>query len=101
MKYWMFNMSEYIEVKVVPSSGRSECFIDENGFIKCFLKSAPEKGKANKELIMRIAYYLKVSKQLVCLAAGKALRHKLIKIETTLSKDEILSMFPKKVAEEK
>mgnify|MGYP001584778334 CR=1 FL=1 len=49
------NISKFIKnntlaVKVIPSAGRTE-LKEENARLKLYLKSAPEKDKANMELI--------------------------------------------------
>jgi len=44
-------MSLVFDLKVVPRSGRNKWVLDKSGKLKCYLKSPPEKGLANKELI--------------------------------------------------
>jgi uncharacterized protein (TIGR00251 family) len=39
-----------LRIKVKPSSNKNKIIKMENGVFKIWLKSAPEKGKANKEL---------------------------------------------------
>lgn len=39
-----------LRIKVKPSSNKNKIVKMENGVFKIWLKSAPEKGKANKEL---------------------------------------------------
>ena len=39
-----------LRIKVKPSSNKNKIVKMENGLFKIWLKSAPEKGKANKEL---------------------------------------------------
>ena len=39
-----------LRIKVKPSSNKNKIVKMENGVFKVWLKSAPEKGKANKEL---------------------------------------------------
>lgn len=39
-----------LRIRVKPSSNRNKIVRMENGLFKIWLKSAPEKGKANKEL---------------------------------------------------
>ena len=50
-----------IEVKVVPSSGKSECKLDKAGRLKCYLKSPPERNEANTELVKLFAKALKLT----------------------------------------
>jgi len=74
-----------IEIKVVPNAGRQSWQIDKNGILKCFLKSAPEKGKANKELVKFIARSLDVPQQEVEIIAGLSSRKKRIRISADLT----------------
>ena len=75
-------MALRIIIKVSPSSGKSMCQIDKNGTLKCFLKSPPEQGKANDELISLIAKKLDLSRGDVSIVLGKTARNKTILINT-------------------
>jgi len=77
-------------IKVVPSSGRSECILDKNGQLKCFLKSAPEKGKANKELIKLFADALSLARNQVEIVSGLTSRTKRIKIASDITWEQLL-----------
>jgi hypothetical protein len=88
-------MALIIEVKVVPSSGRSAWIIDKNGMIKCFLKEPPEKGEANKELIASLARILSCSRDDIEILSGKTSRKKKVKINSSLSYQELLTIFEK------
>ena len=83
-------MALVISVKVVPSSGKSAWQQDKNGQLKCFLKSAPEKGAANKELIKTLSKLLKVPQQDIEIVSGLIDRRKNIKIHTALTLEEFL-----------
>jgi uncharacterized protein YggU (UPF0235/DUF167 family) len=77
-------------IKVVPQSGRCGFVWDQKqSVLKCFLKSAPEKNKANDELIMLIAQTLGISRAAVSIMGGAASRRKMICIESTLSQEHI------------
>lgn len=78
-----------IELKVVPQSGRSELTIDKKGNLKAYLKSAPERGLANDEVIRLIATALKVPKTDIQIIYGLTNRLKRIKIISFLTKNEI------------
>ena len=80
-----------LEIKVTPSSGRSEICLDKKGNLKAFLKSPPEGGKANRELIKLIAKSLKCPQSAVSLIGGATYRNKKIKLDLHLSYQEILS----------
>jgi len=82
------NMPLLIEVKVVPLSGRQECTLGDDNVLKCFLKSAPEKGKANYELIKLFSKTLKIPQHFVKIVSGGMARKKRIKIETEMTLEE-------------
>jgi len=77
-------------IKVVPLSGRSRCVLDKNGQLKCFLKSAPEKGKANRELIKLISGVLSIAQNRVSIISGLTFRSKRIKIESDITWEQLL-----------
>jgi uncharacterized protein len=55
--------------------------IEVNGSeIIIYLRSKPEKGKANKELIERLASYFEVSKGKVQIISGLTSRNKVVEI---------------------
>jgi len=81
-------MAFTIEIKVVPLSGRQELQVDGNGMIKCFLKSAPEKGKANKELIKLLAQKFDIVQRDLEIVSGLTDRKKRIRILTSLTREE-------------
>lgn len=83
-------MALICEIKVVPSSGKSACKLDKNGMLKCYLKSPPENGKANKELIKMLAKELGVSQDEVEILSGETSRNKRIKIDRDFTFDELL-----------
>jgi uncharacterized protein len=78
-----------IDVKVIPNSGKQKFFIDKSGILKCYLKSLPEKGKANEEVIKLIAKKLRLPCECIRLINGLKSPKKRIKIETDLDKEKI------------
>ena len=76
-------------IKVSPSSGRQSWGVDKAGQLKCYLKSPPEKGLANKELIKLLANALRLSQDSITLVGGLTSRTKRILIQTTLTVPEI------------
>lgn len=84
-------MTLYIEIKVMPSSGRQKWVLEESGPIKCYLKSPPTQGKANAELIKFIASTLKISQSLVSISFGGSCRNKLVKIDTDITQEQFIS----------
>lgn len=83
-------MSLIFIIKVVPNAGRNAWQIDSSGLLKCYLKSTPEKGKANQELLKLLAKTLKISLSEVEILAGMTSRSKKIKINTNLSYAQFL-----------
>lgn len=75
-------MALMITIKVVPQSGKQECKHDKNGGIKCYLKSPPEQGKANQELITFLSKKLKVSQEAIKIVRGQTSRNKSLHITT-------------------
>lgn len=84
-------MSLIVSVKVIPSSGRSECIIDKKSAqLKCYLKSPPEQGKANAELIALFAKALKIPKEQIAILAGATGRKKMLKIVHDITLSDLL-----------
>jgi len=81
-----------ITVRVVPLSGRQQLIWDNaQGIMRCYLKSAPEKNKANKELCKYLRKTLGVAAGDVAIISGETSRCKRVKIITNLSRDALLS----------
>ncbi len=85
-------MSLIIELRVAPSSSKNNWVIDKSGMLKCFIKSPPVDGKANKELIKTIANTLKIPQHAVEIVQGLTNKKKRVKIDTTLSFDQFLQL---------
>lgn len=83
-------MALIIELKVVPQSGRKDLILDKSGILKCFVTSAPEDGKANKEVIQLIAEKLKIKKNQIEIVSGLTSRKKKLAIDTLLSYEQLL-----------
>ncbi len=78
-----------LEIKVVPSSGRQEC-IYETGRFKCYLKSAPEKGKANQELIAYLSKKLTIPASKIYILSGATSRLKRVAIDQEIELQAVL-----------
>ncbi|OIO48200.1 MAG: hypothetical protein COS76_02725 [Candidatus Portnoybacteria bacterium CG06_land_8_20_14_3_00_39_12] len=74
------NQKTYLQVKVLPKSSQQKVVKQSDGFFKIYLKSAPEKGKANKELIKVLSKYLAICQKQVKIIKGEHSRSKIIKI---------------------
>jgi len=74
-----------LRIKVKPSSNKNKIVKMGNGIFKIWLKSAPEKGKANKELEK---YLKKVTGTTVKITSGLTSENKTI--EFTIEKKEFI-----------
>ncbi len=77
--------ANYLRIKVIPKSPKSEIaeiMTDESDeqTIKIRIKAAPEKGKANAELIKFLSKELNIPKSNISIISGKTDKLKLIKI---------------------
>lgn len=81
-----------VSIKVVPQSGRLAWKLGKNDQLVCYLKAAPERGLANKELIQFLAKSLKIAQVDIILVAGLTHRLKKIKIERDITFDQLLHM---------
>jgi uncharacterized protein YggU (UPF0235/DUF167 family) len=68
-----------ISVKVIPKSRRSELKFEGNT-LKVWLKSAPEDGKANEELVRTLADKLEISLSEIKLTRRVSSRNKTVDI---------------------
>ena len=68
-----------IAVKVIPNSNRTE-ISKEDDILKVRIKTPPNKGKANNELIGVLAKHFNTSKSKVRILKGDKSRDKLIEI---------------------
>ena len=69
-------MDGRLKIKVIPHAGRTE-LTEENAKLKLYLKSAPEKGKANAELIK---FFKKKYKLSVRIKSGETSREKVLEL---------------------
>jgi uncharacterized protein len=77
-----FPKSGYYRIKVIPNQAVAEVRnVMEDGTIKIALSSAPEKGKANKELILFVSKLLGVGKESIKLTSGVTSRLKVITVD--------------------
>ena len=81
------------DLKVVPSAGRVGLQLDKSGILKCYLKSPPEKGKANQELIKLLAKLLRIGQENISIVSGLTSRKKRISIRMDISYEQLLQMF--------
>lgn len=83
-------MNSVFDIKVTPSSNRQQWSLDKNGTLKCFLKSPPEKGKANKELIESLSKSLGIPKKEIEIISGLTSRKKRVTLPLIITFDQLL-----------
>lgn len=75
------NDYQIIKIKVIPNSDSIKfVWIMDDWTFKIRLKSIPEKGKANDELINFFSKELDITKDKIILSSGKTSRQKSLKI---------------------
>ena len=84
-------MTLVIDLKVVPNSGKQKFMLDKSDQLKCYLKSVPEKGKANNELIKLLAKKLGISNKDIQIIFGETSRKKRLKIDLDISYEQLLA----------
>lgn len=84
-------MAVIIDIKVIPQSGKQLFKLDKNDRIVCYIKSAPERGLANGEVIKLVAQHCKITLADVTIIGGSTSRNKRIKINTMLTHDQVLA----------
>ena len=82
----------FLEVKVFPKSRKSAIEIDKSGMVRCYVTSAPENGKANREVIKLLAKKCSVRQQDVSIKRGIAARNKYIVIDVDMTFEEFLAL---------
>jgi len=72
---------ELLKVRVFTKSSRPGVNRVDDGSYKVYVSSAPERGKANKDVLIALASYLGVKKSEITIVRGEKSRNKLIRIE--------------------
>jgi uncharacterized protein (TIGR00251 family) len=80
----------FLDVKVFPNSGKHAIVIDKTGIIRCYVKAAPENGKANRELIKLLADICAVPTKHVSIKRGLTDRKKYLAIDVELTLEQFL-----------
>ena len=70
-----------LAVRVTPNAGHNDVIGVKDGVLQVKIAAAPEKGKANKELIDFLAEKLKIKKSSILIIKGQASRHKVLFIQ--------------------
>ena len=69
-----------IKLKVIPNAKKVE-IKKEKEYLKVKLKSKPEGGKANKELIGILSKYFRIPKSKIRIIAGLKSRNKVVELK--------------------
>ena len=69
-----------IEILMQPKAGRDR-IVTKDGTIKIYVTAAPEKGRANRAVVERVARRLGVLKRVVSIVSGEWSRMKLLAVE--------------------
>lgn len=80
-----------LQLKVVTTAGMQKAVSDKSGMVKIYLKSAPEKGKANQELVEFLAKMLEIPQTAITIITGATSRIKTVKIATHLTNEQLLN----------
>ncbi len=70
-----------VSVRVKPNSKQPRIETAAGGSLKVYLKSPPVEGKANDELVVRLADHYHVPKSRVRIRSGLSSRTKLVEID--------------------
>lgn len=69
-----------IQIRVIPSSNNIKYQVMHDGTLKIYIKSAPEKGKANNELVKYLSKMLFIPINQISIISGISTKNKKIKI---------------------
>ena len=70
-----------VNVRVIPKSSQKMVQSELDGCLKVKLTAAPEKGKANKQLVEVLAEHYKVSKSKIRILKGAASKNKIVDVD--------------------
>lgn len=73
-------MKKVLQVRVQPGASREELVRVSETEFKAKLTSAPEKGKANEELLKLLSEYLQIPRTRLKMVRGQTARIKLIEV---------------------
>jgi uncharacterized protein len=83
-------MAFIFEVKVTPNSSKKGWILDKSGNLKCYLKSVPENGKANAELIKSLSKALDIPQHMITIVSGEQSRSKRIQVNVEMTFNQLL-----------
>jgi len=77
------------EVKIIPNASKNQIVGFENDKLKIRIQKAPERNKANKELIAFLSGIFKIAKSKIKIIKGEKSQIKKIEVEGLLKKDAL------------
>lgn len=69
-----------LKVKIIPNASKNEIVGEQEGVLKIKIKTQPEKGKANKELIKFLAKEWDIPKSSISIVKGMRSKIKILQI---------------------
>ena len=84
-----------VSIKVLPNAARNEILGLSGGVWRIKVAAAPDKGKANKELISFLSEVLELKRDDLCIFRGHTSHNKIISV-TGLTQEEVISRFTRK-----
>ena len=81
-------------MKVYPGAGRNEVTGFAGDVLQVKIKAAPEKGKANRELVDFLSGLLGIKRSSLTVVKGETSRHKLLAIEGLTPSEAIKRLLP-------
>ena len=70
-----------VNIRVIPKSSQRMVQSELDGSLKVKLTAAPEKGKANKQLVEVLAEHYQVSKSKIRILKGTASKNKIVDVD--------------------
>ena len=70
-----------LKIKITPNSPKNEIIEHTKNYMRIRIKAAPEKGKANKELLKFLSKHFSVPTSSIILKGGKNSPKKIIEIK--------------------
>lgn len=81
-----------ITIKVIPFSKHPRWALSEKKTLVCYVKSSPEKGKANQEVMRSLARSLRIPLKKIRIISGHTSRLKLVSLEYTSTYSDMLKL---------
>ncbi|MBR1601449.1 MAG: DUF167 domain-containing protein [Alphaproteobacteria bacterium] len=98
--YEKYKSGYLLRIKLTPNAsfcGFKDKISDAEGvlYLKAYVQSVPEKGRANDELIKLLAKKLKIAKNCISIISGQTEHYKKIYLDVSVSEDDMIAMIGK------